>query len=656
MWTSKFPQNQRLKRSLTSLIPLLILANPPHMAFAGDDDLMEEVLITSSRTNRTLDDTPLRVEVLGEEELGEKANMKPGDIRMMLNESTGIQVQQTSATSFNSSIRIQGLDGRYTQLLRDGLPIYSGFSGSLSLLQVTPLDLQQVEVIKGASSTLYGGGAIAGLINLISKTPGETPETSFMLNATSAQGMDASAFHSRELGKHGLTLFGSYNRNEAYDPADNGLSAIPEFERLTLTPRWFYDLSDNTHVNFGVGLIDEDRLGGSIAYIEGRNTSDYFESNESRRTYTRFGLEHELDNGFQLELKNTNSWFDRRLEIPNFMFSGEQYSSFSEISLAGGESDVSWVAGINFISDEFERDTQSNGLIDDFSEETMGVFGQYTWDIDASLVLETGLRIDNHSDYGNFVLPRLSLLVLPADDLSLRIGGGYGYKTPTPFIAEAEEIHFQNLEPIDPNDFEAETSKGLNFDVNYRTEFSEDFSLTSNVLLFYTQIDDALQIIESNNAYQFNQLDHAINSKGVELNLVFNYGELKYLFGYTYVDARRKTETGYSDLTLISPHRVNQVLMWEREDEFRIGLEAYYYSEQERENDTPGESYWFWGLMMEKTLNERVAAFLNFENFTDSRQTKNESINTGDLVNPIFRDIYAPLDGFVINGGIRVRF
>ena len=199
----KLPPKQPLKFSLAFLIPLLAAVGSSHLAFADDDDDMEEVLITSSRTNSTLDDTPLRVEVLGEEELGEKANMKPGDIRMVLNESTGIQVQQTSATSFNSSIRIQGLDGRYTQLLRDGLPIYSGFSGSLSLLQVTPLDLRQVEVIKGASSTLYGGGAIAGLINLISKTPDEEPETSFMLNATSAQGTDASAFHSRELGTAG---------------------------------------------------------------------------------------------------------------------------------------------------------------------------------------------------------------------------------------------------------------------------------------------------------------------------------------------------------------------------------------------------------------------------------------------------------------------
>lgn len=135
---------------------------------------MEEVLVTSTRSGRTIEDVPTRVEVIAGEELAEKGNMKPGDIRMLLNESTGIQTQQTSATSYNSSIRIQGLDGKYTQLLRDGLPLYSGYSGGLSLMQIAPLDLKQVEVIKGASSTLYGGGAIAGLVNLISKTPEKT--------------------------------------------------------------------------------------------------------------------------------------------------------------------------------------------------------------------------------------------------------------------------------------------------------------------------------------------------------------------------------------------------------------------------------------------------------------------------------------------------
>ncbi len=164
----------------------------------------EEVIVSATRTSRTIANTPTRVEVISGEELDEKANMKPGDIRMMLNESTGIQTQQTSATSYNSSIRIQGLDGRYTQILRDGYPLYAGFSGGLSIMQIAPLDLKQVEVIKGSSSTLYGGGAIAGLVNLVSKTPKDEREVLFMANGTSAKGLDFSNFYSQKFNKLGV--------------------------------------------------------------------------------------------------------------------------------------------------------------------------------------------------------------------------------------------------------------------------------------------------------------------------------------------------------------------------------------------------------------------------------------------------------------------
>lgn len=175
----------------------------------------EEIIVTSTRSSRTISDIPTRVETISGEELTEKGNMKPGDIRMLLNESTGIQTQQTSATSYNSSIRIQGLDGRYTQILRDGFPLYSGFSGGLSLMQVAPLDLKQIEVIKGSSSTLYGGGAIAGLVNLVSKTPTAKRELSFIGNGTSAGGLDLSGFYSQKFTKVGVTVFGSRNTGRA---------------------------------------------------------------------------------------------------------------------------------------------------------------------------------------------------------------------------------------------------------------------------------------------------------------------------------------------------------------------------------------------------------------------------------------------------------
>jgi len=137
------------------------------LEYGGGD--LDEVVIQSSRSTRTVKKIPTRIEFIGAEELGEKAAMNPTNISMVLRESTGVQMQQTSLSSGNTNIRIQGLDGRYTQLLRDGFPLYSGFSSGLSILQIPPLDLRQFEIIKGSASTIYGGGAIAGLVNMVSK-------------------------------------------------------------------------------------------------------------------------------------------------------------------------------------------------------------------------------------------------------------------------------------------------------------------------------------------------------------------------------------------------------------------------------------------------------------------------------------------------------
>jgi iron complex outermembrane receptor protein len=90
------------------------------------------------------------------------------------------------------------------------------------------------------------------------------------------------------------------------------------------------------------------------------------------------------------------------------------------------------------------------------------------------------------------------------------------------------------------------------------------------------------------------------------------------------------------------------------EEKWKIGLEAYYFSKQQLSDGATGKSYWITGLMGEKVY-RKFSLYINFENFTDSRQTKFDTIYTGTIDNPQFRDIYAPLDGFVVNGGIKLR-
>jgi len=613
----------------------------------------EEIVIQSTRSSRTIEDIPTRVEFIAGEELSEKGNMKPGDIRMLLNESTGIQTQQTSATSYNSSIRIQGLDGKYTQLLRDGLPLYSGYSGGLSLMQIAPLDLKQVEVIKGSSSTLYGGGAIAGLVNLITKTPDFEPELSVMVNGTSALGLDVSSFYSARNKKIGTTVFASYNHGTAYDPADIGLTAIPEFDRFTINPKLFLYPSERTEIVTGFNMVIEDRLGGNIDYVEGNEViNPYFERNETDRISTQVQLFHQLKNELQISFKNSFNFFDRTIETPSYSFEGTQFSSFSEASLTWNSEAVEWITGVNLWTDSFEE--SNSGATDlGFDESTFGAFAQNTWTINPTWILETGFRLDQHSEYGTFALPRFSIMFKPDNLLTLRLGGGLGYKTPTVFTEDAERIQFQNILPLNTDNLNAEQSYGVNLDINRNFVISEEISLSSNVLFFYTRIDDPLQLVPDFGSFRFIQNEGFVETQGVEVNMKWSYDHLKLFIGYTLSDVEQDQNGVKSEFPLVAKHRLNNVLMYEKHGEFWIGLEAYYFSPQTLGDGSEGQSYWITGLMTERVIGRGFSLFLNFENFLDTRQTDFDTIFTGNINNPQFRDIYAPVDGFVINGGFK---
>ncbi|MHA4844864.1 TonB-dependent receptor [Flavitalea antarctica] len=612
----------------------------------------EEVIVEATRTSRTITNTPTRIEVISGEELAEKANMKPGDIRMMLSESTGIQTQQTSATSYNSSIRIQGLDGRYTQVLKDGYPIYGGFSGGLSIMQISPLDLRQVEVIKGSSSTLYGGGAIAGLVNLVSKTPTDERELSFLANATSAKGLDLSTFYSQRFGTLGVTFYGSRNSASAYDPAEIGLTAIPKFERYTINPRLFV-YGKNTTANLGLSYITEERTGGSMDYIE-KGIPGYFEENNTDRLTAQGGVTHRFAEHSTLTFKSSYTRFNRGLSIPSYLFEGMQQSTFSELSYNKKNAKADWIIGANILTDNFKEEPHSTNPLRDYQFTTFGAFVQNAWTTGDLLTIESGLRADYVSEYGIEFLPRLSAMVRFSPKITVRIGGGMGYKTPTVFTEESERYQMQGILPIDIDKTENERSVGGNLDFNYRTNFG-DLGFSVNQLFFYTNLRQPLLLSATGNGdFEFLNANGHIDTKGFETNVKLTYGDFKLFVGYTYADVNNNFDGVKTRYPLTARHRLNNVLMYEVEDKWKLGLEGYYVSKQLLNDGETGKSYWMTGFMAEK-LWENFSIFINFENFTDTRQTRFDTIYTGSVLDPTFRDIYAPVDGFVINGGIKVR-
>ena len=617
-----------------------------------EHDEEQEVVVTATRLSRTIANIPTRVEVITGEELDEKSNMRPGEIRMLLSESTGIQVQQTSATSFNSAIRIQGLDGRYTQILRDGYPLFSGFSGSLSIMQTPPLDLKQAEVIKGSASTLYGGGAIAGIVNLVSKTPTKNREISLLANGSTAGGFDLSGFYSERYKKTGLTLFASRNSNKAFDPANIGFTAIPKFERYTINPRLFL-YGKKTTADIGVSYITENRIGGSIDYIKNKQ-SGFFEKNSTDRITTQIGINHKLSEHADLHIKNSYSNFDRVISIPGYEFDAYQQSSFTELTWNRKGSKSDWVIGTNFLTEDLQERSVTADPKRDYHYNTYGVFAQNAWSVTDRVMLETGLRGDFVKKYGFEFLPRISAMFKITSKLTTRIGGGLGYKAPTIFTEEAERIQFQNLLPVNTDSLKNERSAGVNWDINFKTTLG-NVGVTINQLFYYTRLNRPL-VLSANTAgkLEFHNSGGHLDTKGSETNLRLVYHDFKLFIGYTYTDANTHYTLNKEWMPLTARHRLNNVLMYEADESWKLGLEAYYFSRQQLTDGSFGRSYWITGFMVEKIFN-RVSLFLNLENFTDTRQSKYGAIYIGSIDNPQFADIYAPVEGFVMTGGLKVR-
>lgn len=629
---------------------------PVEILLDESDDELEEIIVSSTRSSRTIADIPTRVEFIAGEELEEKANMKPGDIRMLLNESTGIQTQQTSATSANASIRIQGLDGRYTQILKDGFPLYAGYSGGLGLLQTPPLDLKQVEVIKGSSSTLYGGGAIAGLVNLISKRPNDERELRLWLNGTSAKGLDLNGFYGEKLGKIGVTLYAAKNSSEPYDPAGIDLTAIPKYDRYTVNPKVFIDLNTNNKLDIGLNFVTEDRIGGDLHYIEGNGDAvhSYFEENNSDRLSSQLAFTHTFGNNKTFVIKNSVNQFKRFISTPGYEFDGTQNSSFTEITYATQDGACEWIGGLNLWTDAFSEVQLTPSPLRDYNQTTIGAFLQNNIPLSEQFKLESGLRADYVLDYGFALLPRVSLMYKPTIRFSSRLGGGLGYKAPTIFTEESERIQYKNVLPISSTTNSLERSYGVNWDVNYKTSLANGaIGVSINQLFFFTYLKDPLVLTAlPSDYYEFINSTGYTDTKGTETNLKFDYGDFKLFIGYTYTDTRNHVDGTTAQNPLTPKHRLNNVLMYEVEESWKIGLEAYYFSPQKLSDGT-GKEYWICGLMIEKIW-EHLALYINFENFLDTRQTRFDTIYTGTITNPAFRDIYAPVDGFVINGGIKI--
>ena len=621
------------------------------------EELEEVKIVSSTRSSRNIKDIPTRIEGIPLADLEEKSVMQPGNIKMLVSEIAGVQTQQTSQVSGSASIRIQGLDGKYTQLLQDGFPLYSGFASGLTVLQIPPLNLKRVEVIKGSTSTLYGGGAIAGLINLITKEPTDQREISFLANTNQTSALDLTGFYSERYKKTGLTVYASSNFQKAYDANSDEFSDIPKYRRYSISPKFFYYPNDKTTFSFGVNAGFEKRTGGDLQAIDNKADAihSFFETNNTNRYSTQAKFEKTFANKNILTIKNSIGYFNRIIERPTYNFEGQQLATFSEANYLIPKEKLEWNLGANFVSDNFKQVNIVANKLDYFSS-VFGVFAQNNLKISKKFIVESGLRFDITNSNTVFVLPRLSLLYKITDKITSRVGGGLGYKTPTIFSEDAEEKAFQNINPLDFSKVSPEKSYGLNADITCKTIIFGDINFSINQLFFYTRINNPLvlnPVIGTNN-FSFENANGNIEAKGFETTVKLRLENISCFIGYTYTDVNRNFNSVSSVNPLTAKHHLNIDIMYELNEKLRIGYELFYVGQQYLSNNEKVRDYWLTGVSSEYKF-KHFSLFLNLENFLDTRQSKWESMYSGTIQNPQFREVYTPTDGFIFNGGFKIR-
>jgi outer membrane receptor for ferrienterochelin and colicins len=610
----------------------------------------EVVVVASTRTGRRVDEQPTRVEVLGREEIEEKMLMTPGDIVMMLNEMGGLRVQATSPSIGAASVRVQGMKGRYTRFLSDGLPLFGQQVGGLGLLQIPPMDLGQVEVIKGVASALYGAGAMGGVVNLLSRRPADEPIRDALVNQSTLGATDAVVFlASAAPDGWRASLLASGHRQTRNDRDDDGWADIAGYERGVVRPRVFRDGGNGRSSSLTAGVTVENRQGGTLPGTTLAATgAPYVEALDTRRYDVGGTLQTVLGGRYVLTARGAAAWQRRDHRFGEVRERDRHDTVFTEVAVRGTAGRHTWVAGA-----AYERDGYTPTDVPRFAYtyDVPGVFAQDDVDLASWLSLSAGARVDRHSEYGTFLSPRVAVLIR-ATGWTSRASVGRGFFAATPLTEETEAAGLTRLEI--PRPLEAERGTSASLDV---TKAIGSVSVTATV--FRSRIAKSAAVDRDTRYVLFNR-SGATTNVGAELLATARRGPWVATSTYTYVRSREDGGVGRQDVALTPRHSAGLVGMWEAEAAGRAGLEVYYTGRQRLEVNPYRDwsrSYVIVGLLAEKRVG-RLRVFVNVENLTDVRQTRWDPLlqSSRSIDGRWTVDAWAPLDGRVLNGGVRVAF
>jgi outer membrane receptor for ferrienterochelin and colicins len=664
------PEVKMFKISLKTAVAMLLI---PAFSYANEnnnedehnkehhehnDNRIEKIQVSASRLGRIVTESATRTEIINGEEIQEKALMRPGNISMLVAETGGVRVQTTSPALGSSNIRLQGMYGRYTQLLSDGLPLYGGQTASIGLLQIPPTDLANVEIIKGSASSLYGGSALGGVINLISRTPSDVYEGEVLLNATSKNGQDITLYFAAPLTSAlSASITAGVHHQEEQDLDNDGWIDLAGYERHSVRPRFYWQQDNGANLYVTLGAMKEQRDGGTLGDVTLPDGNSFPQIQGTLRTDVGFIYDRPLGQVMTINVRGSAMKQDHEHEFGPVQEDDSHTSSLIESSLSGYSDKAAWLVGLALQSEKFESDTFSEF---NYSYQVPGLFSQLDYEVSDDISMSLSARADWHNEYGTQVSPRISLLY-NQESWSVRGAYGQGFFAPSPFIEDIDEAGLSRLAPLESLDEERASTASIDFSYVLG-------SVETSLTLFASDIDNVteLAVINSDDASRKQVLivnaAGESNINGAELLLRYRWQDIKFTGSYLYIDAtkERDPQFGRVPLALTPKHSAGLVVMWEEHGSHMVGFEAYYTGTQQLENNPYRERsspYWHLGLLGQITIGQ-VSFFVNAENLLNVRQTKDDSLVLPEQA-PSGRwttNIWSRNDGFTVNAGLRFKF
>jgi iron complex outermembrane receptor protein len=594
--------------------------------------------------------------------IDEQLDRSPGNVADLLGDFSGVRVQPLSAGSGGAGIRIRGMPGRYAKILMDGLPLLGATPEGQDALQISALGVDHVELTPGVTSSLYGPTALSGSVNIVSALP--TASSEAVVNGTTREASDVAVFQTRTFSPAwAATLLAGRHYQNPGDPDGDGWAEVPGYKRIVVRPRVYWSRSPQTSWFFTGGWTGENRRSGTFGDARLPDFNRYSDDADVRRGDGGAVGRIQLDTSTLVTVRAsiTREW--RTRWYGNDEERERRNEVFADVAMAKTVRQNVLVGGVAIDRDQYAAlDVRDQ----DFRFTTPALYAQDTWAPDPRLAITSSARLDLQSEYGDFVSPRVSAVVRPSAAWQLRLSRAAGVYAPTPLTDETEAFGLAHIERAAR---QAEHAQEWAFDVDHTSGALELSGSAYRTVVTHPLI---VRIPPgSAEGFQLVNGDEPTRTQGVDLSARYHLRPFELSAGYSYLDATRPEIAGLFgqdfevDTTLrravpFNPrHSAHIGWMYERENDRVLGLEVRFVGRQVLADSSfgVGDPYVTVDARLEKHV-RRAIVFVTAKDLTGVHQLQFGPVlrTSSGAAGQWADNAWAPLDGRVINAGVRVKY